>query len=439
MPPAVAAVIFVLGVVGLFLLERDRESRLSPALWIPVAWVLLAARALSDWLEPGRAMRSPDQYLEGSPLDRLVLTGLLAVALIVLLARGRRVAALLRLNWPILLFFLYCAVSVLWSDYPAVAFKRWTRALGDVVMVLVVLTDADASVAVKRFLERSSFLLIPISVLLVKYYPELGRAYNPFDGTPYYSGVATGKNGLGSVCLVFGLAALWRFLEALRDGERPRSARPLIAHGAVLAMALWLFWKADSATSLACFLVGVSVIGVTSLPGFARRPGVVHVVAGGMVFICFLGLFLGAEQFAIEALGRDTTLTGRTAIWDKALGMTEDPLFGTGFESFWLGERAQKFWSFYWGQPNQAHNGYLEIFLNLGWMGVVLLGLVMAWGYRNVAGAFREEAGAGKLKLAYFAVAAVYNLTEAAFKGMHPVWIAFLLAITVVPERREDG
>src|SRR2546422_3782988 len=90
MPPGIAAVLFGLGIMGLFWLDRDRDSRTSPALWIPVAWVFIgASRTISQWLQVGPVMESPGQYLEGSPLDRLVLTGLLAARLMVVLARGR--------------------------------------------------------------------------------------------------------------------------------------------------------------------------------------------------------------------------------------------------------------------------------------------------------------------------------------------------------------
>jgi exopolysaccharide production protein ExoQ len=442
MPQSVATVVYGLVILGLFLLDRGLKSRVSPALWIPVAWVLLAgSRMFSDWLEPARAMQSPDQYLEGSPLDRLILTGLLAAGLMVLLTRGRRAGMFLRANGPILLFFLYGAVSVLWSDYPDVAFKRWTKALGDVVMVLVVLTDPDPSAAVKLFLGRSGFLLIPLSVLLVKYYPELGRGYSPWTWTPYYTGVATGKNGLGLVCLVFGLSSLWRFLEEFYSGERPRMAGPLIAHGAILAMTLWLFWMADSATSLTCFLLGGGLIAVKSLPGLTRTPTAVQLFVAGVLFLSLVGLFLDVGTDLVEAMGRDATLTGRTALWDELLRMTVDPWCGAGFESFWLGERAKSLWTHHWWHPNQAHNGYLEVFLNLGWIGVALLGLVMVGGFRNIIGAFRQDQETGRLRLAYFVVAVIYNLTEAAFKMMNPMWIAFLLAVTVIPEpsRREDG
>jgi O-antigen ligase len=442
MSPDIATVVYGFVIVALFLLDRDRKSRVSSALWIPVAWVSIgASRMVSQWFGVAPAMESPDQYLEGSPLDRLILTGLLAAGLMVLVARGRRAGMFLRANGPILLFFLYGAVSVLWSDYPDVAFKRWTKAVGDIVMVLVVLTDPDPSAAVKRLLARTGFLLIPLSVLFVKYYPELGRGYHPWDWIPYYTGVSTEKNGLGLVCLVFGLGSLWRFLEAFYSEERPRRAGTLVAHGAVLAMVMWLFQYANSATSLGCFLIGGGLIVLTRRRGFAFRPTAVHILAVGIVSLCLFGLFLDSDVGLVQAMGRDATLTGRTALWDELLRMTVDPWFGAGFESFWLGQRVETMWRKYYWHPNQAHNGYLEVFLNLGWMGVALLGFLIVWGYWQVIGAFRRDQEAGRLRLAYFVVALVYNLTEAAFQVLHPVWIAFLLAVTVIPEpsRREDG
>ena len=441
MSPSIATVVYGVVILALLLLDRDRKSRVSPALWIPVAWLSISAsRMVSQWLGVGPAVESPNQLLEGSPLDALIFTGLLAAGLMVLLARRRRAGTFLRGNGPLVVFLLYCAVSVLWSDYPSVAFKRWTKTLGDVVMVLVVLTDPDPSAAVKRLLARSGFLLIPLSILLIKYYPELGRTFSPWTGTPYNIGVATGKNGLGFVCLIFGLGSLWRVLEALHNAERPRVAGPLIAHGALLAMALWLFYMADSATSLACFLVGAGLIVVTSRPGLVRNPAAVHFLVGAVLFLALYGLLLNPEAGLVEAMGRDATLTGRTALWHQLLRIPVDPLFGSGYESFWLGDRVEKFWKIFWWHPNQSHNGYIEVFLNLGLTGLALICLVMAWGYRNIVRAFRRDPEAARLRLAYFVVAAVYNLTEAAFRELHPVWIAFLLAVIVVPEAlsRED-
>src|SRR5205809_536483 len=435
MPPPIATAVFVVGIGGLFLLDRDTRARTSIGLWIPVIWVLIAgSRSLSEWQTVSwNASSSASQYLEGNPLDRNVLMALLALALIVLVQRGPQVGRILRANAPILLFFLYCGVSILWSDYPDVAFKRWTKSLSDLSMVLIVLTEGSPVTAVKRLLARTGFVLIPVSILLIKYYPDLGRGYRPWVWIPYYTGVTTEKNLLGMVCLIFGLGFVWRFLETLHSRKDNRRLRRLCVFGALLAMLIWLFWMADSMTSLSCFLMASGLMAVTSIRATSRKTWLVHILVAGILLISFSTLFLDVGSGLLGTVGRDPTLTGRTEIWHLVLGMTANPVIGTGFESFWLGKRLEKIWSFYWWHPNEAHDGYLEVYLNLGWIGVALLAVVLVTGYRNVITALRRDPDTGKIRLAYFVVAVAYNLTESAIRTMNPVWIFFLLAITAVP------
>ena len=73
-------------------------------------------------------------------------------------------------------------MSIGWSDYPDVAFKRWIKSLGDFVMVLIILTDRDRYAAIKRALTWTAFLLMPLSVLFIKFYPDLGRGYHRGPG-----------------------------------------------------------------------------------------------------------------------------------------------------------------------------------------------------------------------------------------------------------------
>jgi exopolysaccharide production protein ExoQ len=434
MSTAIATVLFGLGIFALFRLDREETPGVSRALWIPVVWMSIgSSRQVSHWLQVGDVLTSPDQYLDGSPLDRFILTGILAAGVIVLLSRWSRVSPFLRLNGPLLVFFAYCAVSAFWSDFPFVAFKRWSKGLGNLVMVLIVLTETNPPAAVRRLLARAGFLLIPLSVLLIKYYPALGRGYSPWTWTPVPVGVAYDKNGLGAICLVFGLGCLWRFLEGWQIDDRRRARKVMIVHGAVLVMTAWLLWKANSATSLGCFLVGSGLLALSGWRGLARRPTLVHVLAVLLVASCLYGIFVAPTAGLVEAMGRDPTLTGRTQLWSEILAMTTDPWFGTGFESFWLGERAKSLWQRHWWHPNEAHNGYLEIFITLGWLGVGLLGMVMLWGYRNVMRSLDPQPELRRFRLTYCIVAVLYNITEAAFKVMNPVWITFLLAIVATP------
>ena len=90
----------------------------------------------------------------------------------------------------------------------------------------------------------------------------------------------------------------------------------------------------------------------------------------------------------LGAVGRDPTLTDRTAIWSIVLSMHTNPLVGTGYESFWLGPRLQKVWQLFGATINESHNGYLEVYLNLGLIGVLLLVGLLITSYRNICRQF---------------------------------------------------
>jgi exopolysaccharide production protein ExoQ len=422
-------------VLFLLVLQREREVRTSRALWIPTVWVVLAmSRPLSEWVHGEVLVPTASQYVEGSPLDRVVLAVLMAAGLVVLLSRSRRSLRFLRANWPILLFFAYCAVSVLWSDYHGVALKRWLRASGDLMMVMIVLTDRESLAALKRILTRAGFILIPFSLLLIEFYPSIGQVYSIEDGRVANTGVTTNKNTLGVLCLIIGLATLWRIINLFR--ENSRIGRQLIAHGTILAMTLWLLFLSDSSTSKACFLLGSGMIFFMNFGG-KKRAIRVHLV---VIAIACVALFIVAMPDAyasiVHALGRKTDLTGRTDLWKAILGVPINPWIGTGFMSFWLGGRLQYLWGLFSFFPQEAHNGYLEIYINLGWIGLGFLGFLLATGYRNVVAAFRRDPAAGAFRIAFFVVALTYNITEASFRMNDPIWIFLLLTIAAIPPVR---
>ena len=435
MSPQTASLVFAFGILGLFLLNRDRNAQTSKALWIPVVWMLIAgSRPVSVWLAGGGGdqsiaqYQSVSQYMEGSALDRNVFIVLMALGILVLVARAPKVGAILRANGALILYMFFCALSVTWSDYPGVAFKRWIKFLGDFTMILIVVTDRDSLSAIKRFLARTGFVLLPVSILLIKYYPNLGRGYSPWDGKQMFLGVGDNKNGLGVISLILGLGALWHFLALLQKKKTPRTKK-MIAQGVVVLMALWLMWTADSMTSLSCFFMAGSLIAISRSRWVSGKPWAVHVLIATMLMVSISVLFLDMGGGVMQTMGRDSTLTGRTEIWSLVLKMRGNPILGTGFESFWLGERLRKIWDLYWWHPNEAHDGYLEIFLNLGWVGVTLLALVLVASYRKVITAFRRDPVIGRLSVAYYVVALAYNFTESAFKALSPVWITLLLAV----------
>ena len=428
MSPTLAALVFGIGIAGFFFFDRE-QGRVSPALWIPTAWLFLcSSRSLAEWLGADSGMDQASSYLDGNPIDRNFLIILQVLALIVLVSRRRRVGPVLRKNWVIGLFFLYAALSMAWSDYPFITLKHWIKGIGDVMMVLIVLTEPNISEAVKRLVTRLGFVLVPLSLLFIWYYPSLGRTHT-MDWTPEAVGVATQKNGLGELCDIFGLALLWRFRNTYNDRKDPRRRRRLLALGAVLAMTVWLLRLCNSMTSICALSMAGTVMLLSTRPAFRRRPALLHLLIAGVILSTLYALFFQSSGALIQGLGRDATLSGRTVAWPEFLRLVNNQLIGVGYESFWLGDRLQKVWVITQGlHINEAHSGYVEILLTLGWIGLALMGVLIATGYQNVIAAYRRDPDANSLRIAWFVAAIITGLTEAAFRMMGLPWIVFLLA-----------
>src|SRR5207253_7770730 len=107
------------------------------------------------------------------------------------------------------------------------------------------------------------------------------------------------------------------------------------------------------------------------LIGLYLLLAVVTLVVGELAF--------GIIGRLVDLTGHNATLAGRGELWRQLLGLHTNPIFGVGFESFWLGDRLRTLAAQHWWAPNEAHNGYLETYLNLGLIGLfILTGCIIA-------------------------------------------------------------
>lgn len=429
LPPIVATIIFAMGILALFYLDRYPEGRTSKALWIPGVWLAITcSRPVSWWFGVTPTLDPMEAYDEGSPIDRAVFMALILIALAVVIVRMNRAMDLLRRNPTLVLFFLFCAVSILWSDFPYVIVKRWIKAIGELMMVLIILTEPDPVAAVKRLVTRLGFLLFPLSVLFIKYYPSLGRALVYGAWTNEYTGITTQKNTLGLICMIYGVGLLWMFRAVYRDRADP-SRRRLRAYSAILLMIVWLLWMCNSLTSIMGLAMTGGVMLWVSRQSFDQKRATVHWLVLAVLGLSLIAMFFNPADL-LQAIGRTGTLSGRTIIWHRVLAIQINPWIGTGFESFWLGDRLTQLMSSGFSFPiNEAHNGWIEVYINLGWAGVTLITLVLLSGYRKIIAALREDPQTSSLLLGFFLAVLFESLTEAAFRTMSPSWFFVLLAI----------
>jgi O-antigen ligase len=119
----------------------------------------------------------------------------------------------------------------------------------------------------------------------------------------------------------------------------------------------------------------------------------------------------------LQRVGRDTTLTGRTVVWDVLLrSMVKQPLLGYGFYSFWLGMKGESanvivgvHWFF-----GYAHNGLLEIALQLGVVGVAVFLITFIQAIKDAWCCIQHGASAElDWYIGIIILAVLYNIDEA--------------------------
>jgi len=438
MPPTLALFLWLVLLLGLLLLDPAKDSETSIALWVPVIWMFITASRLpSQWLG-GHVGTAAQAFEEGNPLDRTVFSVLILLAIGILISRSFKWSEFFARNLVLTVFVFFSLLSVVWSDFAFVAFKRWFRDLGSYVVILVVLSDPRPLEAVRTLLRRLCYLLIPLSIVLIKYFPEIGRQYSAWTGDIMFVGVTTGKNMLGAVFLIGGIFFFWDTVTRWPDRKERRTKRIMMVNIAFMAMTAWLLVSTDSETSRLCLAIGCLVI-VAAHAKWGRRHPAFFKVLLPTFFCLYLILAMGfnINGEVAGAVGRDPTLTDRTAIWSLVLNMHTNPVVGTGYDSFWLGPRLQTVWHVF-GTLNEAHNGYLEVYLNLGLVGLILLlGLLIA-SYRNICRKLSPYSNIASLSLALWIITLFYNITESAFK-FHLMWVILLLVGMAVPQRAEDS
>lgn len=430
MSPSIATLLCILLILYLFWIDRKNSEGVSVAIWIPFIWMFLSAsRYVSQWLNLGTPELSIDVYLEGSPIDSVVFTILILAGMIVLVKRRINWGDLVKQNACVWLFFAYGFLSIVWSDYPFVALKRLIKALGTVSMALVILTEDRPYIAMGVILKRLAFVLLPLSVLFIKYYPELGRAYHM--GQPMFTGVGFQKNALGRLCLITGIYFLWNIFQG-RKAELEGQRLHFSIYFIILPMIVWLLYMANSATSLACIFFTLCLFLISRQSVFVRQPR--NIITFSLLCVILYGmmeLMFDVKNTIIMLLGRQPDLTDRVYAWDNYLSMVINPIVGYGYESFYTSVMMRNMVDYF----ISTHNGYLEMYLNLGIIGLLFMAAWIWTGLLKVWQQLPSDFPAALLRFAIIVVAVLYNWTESAFAGTNNIWMLLIFAVMSAPSK----
>ena len=412
-----------------WLFRKDMAWRRSEslALLVPGAWIAIqGSRPVSYWFGTG---------VGGEALVNTLVYGVLIVSAVVVLQRGRFDWGRLVLdNKALFLIYFYLASTALWSDIPGGSLKRLFKDFGSVLVALVFLVQKDPAEAVRTVFVRVSYLLSPLSVVFIKYYPHIGRSQSR-AGENMFTGVTTQKNSLGMTVFVLALIVLWDLLVVYRQKDQPGKKMQIWIRVGMLVMGAWLLYTCDSQTSVLCLILGSSIMWASQRL-VRMNFGKQILIASLGAALCVVGLdkSLGTSAKLLAMMGRDSTLTGRTDIWQIVRDQKTDQLIGNGYFAFWESAKGVEVENLFM-KINTAHNGYLEMDLDGSLIGRPLLIFLLLVAGGKVINEMFAGGSLGLIGLAFWLLAIIYNFSESSFFRLDLLWFTFLLVIIKYPQR----
>jgi O-antigen ligase len=376
-------------------------------------------------------------HFEGSAFDRITLSSLIVISFMIFYQRRERVLALLKKNLWLLGLLGYMLLSILWTEYPFIAFKRWTRTFGTIVMIFLLITEQNPLQAGVGVLKQACFFILPFSMILIFLFPNIGTALSPDDGITYWIGITPHKNILGQWAALGSLLFLWLLLE-----KNKRSWNQLI-YLSMLAISWILLVGSRSITSLNLTLEGMILFILLS---FARGIGKYGFITTSTIIISIGSFGALIEQLflrkpllnaILNLEKRDSTFTGRTFLWEHALSIGSQKMwFGHGYATFWIskwGDQARSVlgWDMY-----SAHNGFLDVYLQLGLVGILLTIVYIVFAARGVMSVYKYDFRYGVLWVTLLLVTLLSNLSESNFGIMaDEFWFLSVLVSANIPNQ----
>ena len=264
----------------------------------------------------------------------------------------------------------FCGLAILstaWSPSPGFTLRRSVITLGFTLFSLYLGARFSLPEQINLY-GWMTVTFVVASYLLVIVKPEWALSTGNHWGS--WRGVFGHKNTLGRMAL-FGAVVL----VGGRPSEIPRAINAAVATGSVV-----LIFLSGSATSLMAAIM-ICAVSPFLLILKVRTRKTLPLWSALLPLAVFLAATLLANfGLILEGIGRDPTLTGRTALWSALIDVaSKKPFLGFGYASFWHydGPDRQALYRRVGWSPPHAHNAYLDMWLDFGYPGLVgLLGLI---------------------------------------------------------------
>ncbi|MDB9527466.1 O-antigen ligase family protein [Oscillatoria sp. CS-180] len=338
-----------------------------------------------------------------------------------LAARYKATVRVLQSDIFLLIFHAIVFVSFAWSINPQLTILGLRSEYIQGVLIALFLATRFSLAQQVRLITVAMGITALISLAFAIGVPSIGihqdvthaGAWKGIFGHKNY--FSTGMTTCSAVCLV----------QVLDSKER----KPWIL--ALLGLCVALLFLSTSKTGQVLLIMVISFVFLYRRYRWRGMKTLLILYLGVVVATCSILFVYTAWDQIFIGIGRDPTLSGRTLIWDvlRQSFIPNKALLGYGRSAFWTSEAAI---AVFVGSinfvPTHAHNGWYDLVLDVGFIGLFFYGLssIQAW-VRAFKLAYVSDSAASIWPIAFFTIMYVNNYTESLMTYLiNFLWIIYM-------------
>jgi exopolysaccharide production protein ExoQ len=363
-----------------------------------------------------------ESSVDGDLRTQVILAAIYFVVAAIALGNGRKTASVIRRAPALFALLLLACVSPLWAEIPDLVFRRALGLAGTSLFGVVLATrfSLEEQLNLLRWVFRWVAVLC---VALLGVAPHYAISSGAEGGA--LRGIFTHKNLLGAA-MALAILVEWH-LAGGKGWSRVMKGLFLCAYLALLVLS-------NSMTSIVTIFLTLVVMWIFRVLYRKYRVPLVAVVLFVMVTVSAFTVAGVDAQMLTGMVGRSSDLTGRTELWDAVISMIhKHPVLGFGFSGFWKDASSESavvethiLWT-----PTYSHNGYLEITLSLGLLGMFLFLVAFVTGARHAWWHARNGKTVLDLwPLAFLIFFAIHNMAECTIAWQNCLeWSVFVATV----------
>jgi O-antigen ligase len=330
---------------------------------------------------PYREVSDVEDIVTANPRNQIIFASLYFLALISLWPKAKQVLRFIKNEKFLSFFILWSLLSVLWSDYPFVSFKRWIQLAGNTIVLLAAIVHFSSVDDAIRYFKLIFCIFMPLNLLAVLFIPDAIQWH-----FPAWRGLTAHKNQLGQISLM----GLIFWVYCFYQGKMRDRAIAVI----YVCLSLLLLLGSKSATAILTAVLLFFILGFEIAYKRIFRTVIGPLLSSLLYFaffICLIPIFYLGLDFIVSApelIGKDLTFSGRTDLWATIFDEAKTHLlYGCGFGGFWVVGSApiESLYNIHVWLPKQAHLGYLDTINETGIIGFVIVSLMVVYYFINLS------------------------------------------------------